>query len=532
MDMQAIIAEHAGGPEVLTLVERPVPTPGTGEVLIHVAAAGVNRPDVLQRSGALPAPADVSDILGLEVSGEIVAAGSGVDSALIGTRVMALVKAGGYASHVLARADHCLPVPDGLDMLQAAVLPEGLFTIWHNLFDRGALKPGQTVLIQGGASGIGTLALQLARAWGAEVIVTAGGAAKCARLQKMGATAIDYHSADLVAEVLRLTQGRGVDVVLDILGGDMVSKHLACMAPGGRHIGLSFMTGMIAPVDLGLVMRKGLWLSSSTLRPKSCAEKAAIAAEVRAHLLPLIGPGMVAPVISQVFALADAAQAHALLESGGNFGKIVLSAGGASGMRLYWGPASPFVRKVMVTAHELGLQDKIQLLDSAAHPVDRDRRIQAFHPLAKVPAAMTDDGTALYDSRVICEYLDAAAGGGLFPAPGPARWTALRRQALADGLLDAALLIRYEHLARPLELQWSDWIDRQGEKVTDALDAMQADPPQDGVCDIGAISVGCALGWLDFRFPDLNWRDGRPALAAWQAAFDARPAMIATRPAA
>lgn len=201
-------------------------------------------------------------------------------------------------------------------------------------------------------------------------------------------------------------------------------------------------------------------------------------------------------------------------------------------MKLYWGSASPFVRKVMVTAHELGLQDSIQLLDSAAHPVDRDRRIQAFHPLAKVPAAMTDDGTALYDSRVICEYLDSTAGGGLFPAPGPARWTALRRQALADGLLDAALLIRYERIARPEARQWADWTLRQGEKVTDALDAMQADPPEDGCHDIGAISFGCALGWLDFRFPDIDWRNTRPALAAWQASFDARPAMVATRPTA
>lgn len=325
MSMQAIIAERPGGPEVLIPVSRPIPTPGAGEVLIRTAAAGVNRPDVMQRTGAIPAPADVSDILGLEVAGTVVAIGDGVDPAMIGTPVMALLKAGGYAGHATARADHALPIPEGLDMVQAAVLPEGLFTIWHNLFDRGALKPGQTVLIQGGASGIGTLALQLAQAWGARVIVTAGGEAKCARLQKMGAETIDYRSADLVTEVQRLTDGRGVDVVLDILGGDMVSQHLACMAPGGRHIGLSFMAGVIAPVDLGLVMRKGLWLSSSTLRPKSDAEKARIAADVGVHLLPLIGPGRVLPVISQVFALPDAAAAHTLLESGDNFGKIALS---------------------------------------------------------------------------------------------------------------------------------------------------------------------------------------------------------------
>lgn len=323
--MQAVIAQSPGGPEVLTLVTRPVPAPGPGEVLIRTAAAGVNRPDLMQRSGALPAPADVSDILGLEVAGEITATGEGVDPAMRGTAVMALVKAGGYAEQVTARADHCLPIPEGLSAQEAAVLPEGLFTIWHNLFDRGALRPGDHVLIQGGASGIGTLALQLARARGARVIVTAGGAEKCARLAAMGVDAIDYRTADLTAEVLRLTDDRGVDVVLDILGGDFINKHLACMAPGGRHIGLSFMAGMIAPVDLGLVMRKGLWLSSSTLRPKSDAEKSAIAADVRKNLLPLIGQDKVRPVVSTVLPLAEAAKAHSLLEGGQNLGKIVLT---------------------------------------------------------------------------------------------------------------------------------------------------------------------------------------------------------------
>lgn len=323
--MQAVIAPSPGGPEVLTLVTRPVPAPGPGEVLIRTAAAGVNRPDLMQRSGALPAPADVSDILGLEVAGEITATGEGVDPAMLGTAVMALVKAGGYAEQVTAMADHCLPIPEGLSAQEAAVLPEGLFTIWHNLFDHGALRPGDHVLIQGGASGIGTLALQLARARGGRVIVTAGGAEKCARLAAMGVDAIDYRTADLTAEVLRLTDDRGVDVVLDILGGDFINKHLACMAPGGRHIGLSFMAGMIAPVDLGLVMRKGLWLSSSTLRPKSDAEKSAIAADVRKNLLPLIGPDKVRPVVSTVLPLAEAAKAHSLLEGGRNLGKIVLT---------------------------------------------------------------------------------------------------------------------------------------------------------------------------------------------------------------
>jgi len=201
-------------------------------------------------------------------------------------------------------------------------------------------------------------------------------------------------------------------------------------------------------------------------------------------------------------------------------------------LALYWGSASPFVRKVMVVAHETGLKDEIEIRDSAAHPVERDTRIKAFNPLAKVPAARTEDGTVLYDSRVICEYLDAEAGGGLFPPPGPARWTALRRQALADGLLDAAILIRYEALARPEAHQWPVWVEKQHEKVTDALDAMAADLPAVDCHDIGAITYACALGWLSFRFPDLAWQEGRTDLAAWYAAFENRPAMRATRPAA
>lgn len=328
--MKAVIAERPGGPEVLILVDRPRPRPGPGEVLIRVAAAGLNRPDIMQRTGTLPPPPGVSDILGLEVAGDVVDLGEGVDSALEGARVMALVKAGGYAEHAVAQAGHCLPVPPGLGLEEAAVLPEGLFTIWHNLFDRGALRSGETVLIEGGASGIGTLAVQLAQALGARVIATAGGPEKCARLAAMGVSAIDYRKDDLAQEVLRLTGDRGVDVVLDILGGDAVNRHLACMAPGGRHIGLSFMTGMIAPVDLGLLMRKGLWLSSSTLRPKSDAEKTQIADAVRDRLLPLLGPGKVRPVISRAFPLADVADAHALLESGENVGKIVLTMGDAA----------------------------------------------------------------------------------------------------------------------------------------------------------------------------------------------------------
>ncbi|QSY98042.1 NAD(P)H-quinone oxidoreductase (plasmid) [Rhizobium bangladeshense] len=322
--MTAIVMETKGGPEVLKPVRRSVPRPATGEVLIAVAAAGVNRPDVVQRSGAVPAPVGVSNILGLEVAGRIVACGEAVGPALLGTEVMALVKAGGYASHVCARADHCLPIPSGLSIVEAAALPEGLFTIWHNLFDRGELRSGETVLLEGGASGIGTLALQLVKSVGGTVIATAGGPEKCARLAAMGVDAIDYHGSSANDLILAATGGRGVDVVLDILGGDAVNRHLEIMAEGGRHVGLSFMAGATASIDLGLVMRKGLWLTSSTLRPKSDAEKASIARSVIKHLLPLLGPNAVRPVISSVLPLDKAADAHRLLESGKNFGKIVL----------------------------------------------------------------------------------------------------------------------------------------------------------------------------------------------------------------
>lgn len=320
--MRAVIAD---GQDTMMLVDRPVPEPGAGEARIRMAAAGVNRPDIMQRTGALPTPPDAPDILGLEVAGHVEAVGDGVDPVLMGRPVMALVKGGGYAERVVARADHCLPVPEGLSLTDAAALPEGLFTIWLNLFDRGGLAPGDHVLIEGGAGGIGTLALQLVLSHGARPIVTAGGPRTCAVLEAMGADAIDYRTGDLGEAVLRLTDGRGVDVVLDILGGDAVNRHLACMAPGGRHIGLSFMQGMMAPVDLGLVMRKGLWLSSSTLRPKTDADKADIARAVRDRLLPLVGPDGVRPVISRVLPLRDAMAAHDLLDSGGNIGKVVLT---------------------------------------------------------------------------------------------------------------------------------------------------------------------------------------------------------------
>ncbi|MBY6048557.1 NAD(P)H-quinone oxidoreductase [Vannielia litorea] len=322
--MKAITASQPGGPEVLEVTDRPQPQPGPGEVLIEVAAAGVNRPDIMQRSGALPAPPGVTDILGLEVSGTVLAVGEGVQSPAVGETVMALLNGGGYAECALASADLCLPVPEGLSPTEAAVLPEGLFTLWHNLFERGRLAPGETVLIHGGSSGIGTLGIQLALATGVQVITTAGGPEKCARLEAMGARAIDYRTGPHAEAVLDLTQGEGVNVVLDIVGGAALAQNLDCLAPEGRHVSLSFMAGPQAQVDLSKVMRKGLWLTSSTLRPKPAHEKARLARAVRQHLLPLLGPGKVAPLLSRSFPLTQAAEAHRFLESGQNFGKIAL----------------------------------------------------------------------------------------------------------------------------------------------------------------------------------------------------------------
>ncbi|SIN84366.1 NAD(P)H-quinone oxidoreductase [Vannielia litorea] len=322
--MKAIVASQPGGPEVLRLTDRERPEPGPGEVLIAVAAAGVNRPDIMQRSGALPAPPGVTDVLGLEVCGTVIALGEGVESPAPGATVMALLNGGGYAEYAIASAALCLPVPEGISPTEAAVLPEGLFTLWHNLFERGRLAPGETVLIHGGASGIGTLGIQLAQAVGAQVITTAGGAEKCARLEAMGARAIDYRKGPHAAPVLELTGGRGVEVVLDITGGEALAQNLDCLAPEGRHVSLSFMAGPQAQVDLSKVMRKGLWLTSSTLRPKPAHEKARLARAVTRHLLPLLGPGKVAPVLSRSFPLAEAAQAHRWLEGGENFGKVAL----------------------------------------------------------------------------------------------------------------------------------------------------------------------------------------------------------------
>ena len=322
--MNAVIAHQPGGPEVLQLAQRPVPQPGPGEVLIRVACAGVNRPDIMQRNG-MPLPPGVTDVFGLEASGIVVALGEGVDSLAVGTPVMALLNGGGYAHYCVARADLCLIVPDNLPLAHAAGVPEAAFTVWHNLFELGRLMPGETVLVHGAASGVGTFAIQCAQACGARVIATAGGAEKIAALQRLGVwRAIDRHSEDFVAVILAETQGRGVDVVLDNVGGDYVARNLSVLAPGGRHVSLSFMQGAKIELDLQLVMRKALSLTSSTLRPKSAAEKARLAQCIRTHLLPLLADNKIVPMIYQILPLAAAADAHRILEANANIGKVLL----------------------------------------------------------------------------------------------------------------------------------------------------------------------------------------------------------------
>jgi len=323
--MNAIIARQPGGPEVLAQVERNVPQPGPGEIVIRVASAGVNRPDILQRNG-MPLPPGVTDVLGLEVSGTVAALGAGVDALVPGAPVMALLNGGGYAGYCVARAELCLPVPENLPLALAAGVPEAAFTVWHNLFELGRLQPGETVLIHGAASGVGTFAIQCAQACGARVVATAGGADKVAALRRLGVwRAIDRHSEDFVTVILAETQGRGVDVVLDNVGGDYVARNLSVLASGGRHVSLSFMQGAKIELDLQQVMRKGLILTSSTLRPKSAAEKARLAQCISKHLLPLIAAGKIAPVVYQTLPLAQAADAHRILEANANIGKVLLA---------------------------------------------------------------------------------------------------------------------------------------------------------------------------------------------------------------
>ena len=323
--MTAIDPEKPGGPEVLVATQRPVPTAGPGEVLIRVAAAGVNRPDVLQRMGLYPMPPGAPTIMGLEVAGEVVV-GSGRWQ--VGDKVCALVAGGGYAEYCVAPADQCLPVPEGLSVADAAGLPETYFTVWSNLFDRGRAAAGETVLVHGGTSGIGVTAILLAKARGLTVIVTAGSAAKCEAALALGADhAIDYKAQDFVAEVARITGGKGVDVVLDMVGGDYIPRNVACLADDGRHVSIALQRGAKAEVNFIDVMRKRLTISGSMLRPRPVAFKAAIAAALEAEVWPLFANGKLKAVTDKVFALADAADAHRRMEAGDHVGKILLRVG-------------------------------------------------------------------------------------------------------------------------------------------------------------------------------------------------------------
>lgn len=322
-------------PDTMTCVEiaegnlvsacRPLPQPAAGEVLIEVAAAGVNRPDVLQRQGAYPPPPGASDIPGLEIAGTIVALGEGVSGRAPGDEVLALVTGGGYAQYCTAPAPQCLNIPQGLDMDEAAAIPETFFTVWSNVFDRAALKPGETLLIHGGSSGIGTTAIQIAHALGSTVIVTAGTDDKCGACEVLGADlAINYRDTDFVAALKEFTGGRGVDVILDMVGGDYVGRNLKALAVDGRLINIAFLKGSKVEVDLMAVMLKRLTLSGSTLRMRSVAFKAAIADQLHKRVWPLIEAGQISPFIHATFRLEEAAQAHTLMESSDHIGKIVL----------------------------------------------------------------------------------------------------------------------------------------------------------------------------------------------------------------
>ncbi len=323
--MRAIEIKEFGGPEVLQACERPVPELKAGEVLIKVHAAGVNRPDVFQRTGNYPVPPGASDLPGLEVAGEIVAGDLGDSGFKLGDLVCALVQGGGYAEFCAAPLAQCLPVPKGLSALEAAALPENYFTVWSNVFDRGQLSGEETLLVQGGSSGIGVTAIQIARALGHRVFATAGSAEKCRACEELGAErAINYKTEDFEAVVKELTGGRGVDVILDMVGGDYLPREIKSLADDGRLVFIAQLGGAKGQLDMGQVMRRRLTITGSTLRPRPVAFKAAIAAKLREHVWPLIEVGKIRPVIHQRFPLEQAAQAHAMMESSAHIGKIML----------------------------------------------------------------------------------------------------------------------------------------------------------------------------------------------------------------
>jgi putative PIG3 family NAD(P)H quinone oxidoreductase len=322
--MTVIEISHPGEPEVLVPASRPVPAPESEDVLIKVAAAGVNRPDVMQRQGRYPPPPGASDIPGLEVAGVIVSRGDSVARWRPGDTVCALVNGGGYAEYCIAPAGQCLPVPHGLDLVAAAAIPETFFTVWTNVFERGHLAQGETLLVHGGSSGIGTTAIQLAHAFGAQVLATAGSAAKCAACERLGARrAVNYHETDFVEAFKELTEGRGVDVILDMVGGDYLSRNLELLATDGRLVQISIMKAAKAEINLVPVMQRRLTLTGSTLRPRTVEQKAAIARALERSVWPLIEAGRVRPVIHATFPLAEAAEAHRILD-GDHIGKLVL----------------------------------------------------------------------------------------------------------------------------------------------------------------------------------------------------------------
>lgn len=324
--MSCVEISAPGGPEVLRLAQRDLPQPGVGEVLIKVAAAGVNRPDVAQRQGLYPPPPGASDLPGLEVAGEVVAVAEGVSQWRVGDSVCALTNGGGYAAYVTAPQGQCLPIPEGLDYLAAASLPETFFTVWSNLYDRAGLQAGESLLVHGGSSGIGVTAIQMAKALGSRVYATAGSEEKCRACEALGAErAVNYRSEDFVAVLQELTENRGMDVILDMVGGDYLNRNLSVAAMDGRVVNIAFLQGHKAEINLAMVLLKRLSLTGSMLRPQSAAAKAAIATQLLEHVWPLIAAGRIKPVIHQHFPLAEATAAHSLMESSAHIGKIVLT---------------------------------------------------------------------------------------------------------------------------------------------------------------------------------------------------------------
>ena len=323
--MKAVEISQFGPPDVLKIVERPDPLPAAGEILIDVAAAGVNRPDIIQRYGKYPPPPGASDLPGLEVAGTVAAVGPGVTGWAIGDPICALLAGGGYAERAAVPHEQCLPIPKGLTAIQAAGIPETFFTVWTNVFQRGKLKAGETILIHGGTSGIGTTAIQLAKAFGARVFATAGSDEKCRAMRNLGADeAFNYRTEDWVAEGKRVTGGAGVNLILDIVGGDYIARNLDLLSIEGRLVQIAFLKSPKAEIDFSLVMRKRLIVTGSTLRPRTPAEKGEIARELLEHVWPLLEQGVVAPVIHKTFPLANAADAHRMMEESTHIGKLVL----------------------------------------------------------------------------------------------------------------------------------------------------------------------------------------------------------------